>query len=116
MTAAENPEGAAEAAHRPQGRPYRNVGNARAVSMLGVGMVIGAVIGAGVAILVAPDSGSGTRRKISRRMRKLRGDPGVWTKLGRQLRRAAAAKRKAMAVEAKRKEIVARTASIETPG
>ena len=81
--------------------------------MLGLGMVIGAVIGAGIAILVAPQSGSDTRRTISRRVRKLRRDTGVWTKLGRTLSRAAATKRKAMEVEAKRKEIAARTAAVD---
>lgn len=79
--------------------------------MLGIGMVIGAVIGAGVAFLVAPESGAETRRRLGRRAGKLRGDRGVWTKLGRELKRAAAAKRKAMEFEAKRNEIAAREAA-----
>ncbi len=79
--------------------------------MLGVGMVIGAVLGAGIAVLVAPNSGSDTRRKISSRFGNLRSRRGVWGKLGRELKRAAAAKRKEMMIEAKRREIAIRSAS-----
>jgi gas vesicle protein len=78
--------------------------------MLGVGMVIGAVIGAGIALLVAPASGHETRRLISRRAGGLRGRPGVWGKLGRELRKAAAAKRKVMEVEARQREVALRRA------
>ena len=123
MTAVDNPEGvpsgslpadrstsavrvdAASGTSKPRGRPYRNVPDTRSVSMLGVGMVIGAVIGAGVALLVAPRSGSDTRRFLTRRARKIRGRTGVWTRLGRELQRAAAAKRKQMEIEAKRREL-----------
>ena len=105
MTAADTPEGAKKPSRRPRGRPYKQTTD---VSMLGIGMVIGAVIGAGIALLVAPESGAETRRRLSRRAGSLRGGRGVWTRLGRELRRAAAAKRKSDAIEAKRKEIAAR--------
>jgi gas vesicle protein len=111
MTAADDPEGLPESSPRPRGRPYRNVTNVRSVSILGVGMVIGAVIGTGVALLVAPQSGAETRRLISRRAVRLRRRGGVWSKLGRELGRAAAAKRKSIEMEAKRREIVARRAA-----
>jgi gas vesicle protein len=78
--------------------------------MLGIGMVVGAIIGAGIAILVAPESGAETRRRLSRRAGKLRGNRGVWNRLGRELRRAAAAKRKTMDLAARRKEIAERNA------
>jgi len=78
--------------------------------MLGIGMVVGAIIGAGIAILVAPESGAETRRRLRRRAGKLRGNRGVWNRLGRELRRAAAAKRKTIDVEARRKEIAERSA------
>lgn len=73
-------------------------------------MVIGAVLGTGIALLVAPQSGAETRRVIARRAGKLRlgRRAGVWAKLGRELRRAAAAKRKSMEMEARRHEIEAR--------
>jgi gas vesicle protein len=73
--------------------------------MLGIGMVIGTVIGAGIALLVAPQSGLDTRRGFSKRVNRFRGRSRVWTRLGRELKRAAAAKQKAMQIEAKREEI-----------
>ena len=79
--------------------------------MLGVGMVIGTVIGASIALLVAPESGTETRRRISTRAGRLASGAGVWTKLGRELRRAAAAKRKSLEAEAKRNEIEATRAA-----
>ena len=79
--------------------------------MLGIGMVVGAVIGAGIALLVAPETGAETRRRLSRGAGTLRQGRGVWTKLGRELRRAAAAKRKTVEIESKRKEIAERGAS-----
>ncbi len=82
------------AAKRPAGRPFRRVPDARSVSMLGVGMVVGAVIGAGVALLAAPGSGLDTRARLRRRVKGLRRETGVWRKLSRELRRAALVKRK----------------------
>ena len=79
--------------------------------MLGLGMAIGAVLGAGLALLVAPQTGSDTRRVLTRRVERLRGKRGVWSKLGRELRRAAAAKRKAGEIEEKLKEVRLRDAS-----
>lgn len=78
--------------------------------MLGIGMIAGAVIGAGIALLVAPESGAETRRRLTSRADRLRSGRGVWTRLGRELRRAAAAKRKSLELDAKRKEIAARDA------
>ena len=110
MTSAGNPEGVRERVRSARGRPYKNVRDPRSVSMLGIGMVIGAVLGAGIAVLVAPKSGPDTRRQISQRLGNLRSRRGVWGKLGRELKRAAAAKRKEMMIEAKRREIAIRTA------
>ena len=110
MTAADTPEGSSKPSRRPRGRPYKQVNNTRSVSMLGIGMVVGAMIGAGVALLVAPESGAETRRRLSRRAGKVREGRGVWTRLGRELRRAAAAKRKTVEIEAKRTEIAERAA------
>jgi gas vesicle protein len=111
MTSSGNPEPTGERSGPPRGKPYRNVTDARSVSMLGVGMVIGAVIGAGIALLVAPASGHETRRLLSHRAGRLRGNPGVWGKLGRELRRAAAAKRKALEIEARQREVELRRAA-----
>lgn len=109
MTAADTPERGRKPPRRSRGRPHRQVTDSRSVSMLGIGMVIGAVIGAGVAFLVAPESGAETRRRLSQRAGNLRKGKGAWTRLGRELRRAAQTKRKAMEIEAKRKEIAERS-------
>lgn len=106
MTVDHSPETNLEQAQRPVGRPYRNVRDVRSVSMLGVGIVIGTVIGAGIALLVAPQTGSDTRRSLGARVGGLRTGPGVWGKLGKELRRAAAAKRKTLEMETRRKELL----------
>lgn len=85
---------ASRPARKPRGKSYKTVPNVRSVSLLGVGMVIGAVVGAGVTLLVAPRSGRQTRELLGYRAGRLRRDSGVWLKLGKELRRAAAAKRK----------------------
>lgn len=79
---------------RVAGSPYRNVPDKGQISMLGVGILIGAAIGAGVALLSAPQSGEATRDRIRDRIRHLRGKDRPWDKLARELRRAAAVRRK----------------------
>jgi gas vesicle protein len=79
--------------------------------MFGVGMIVGAVVGASIAVLVVPRSGPETRQQIGRRLGKLRSGRGTWGKLGRELRRAAAVKRKQTLIEAKRREIALRAAA-----
>ncbi len=112
MTAADTPEAGRKPSRKPRGRPYKQVTDTRSVSMLGIGMVVGAMIGAGIAFLVAPESGVETRRRLSRRAGSIRGSRGVWSRLGRELKRAAVAKRKATEIEAKRKEIAERAEAI----
>jgi gas vesicle protein len=48
--------------------------SARGSGGLIAGIVIGALIGAGIALLAAPNTGEDTRRQISRRARGLRDD------------------------------------------
>lgn len=63
--------------------------------MLGMGLLIGAVLGAGVALLLAPQAGEETRNSLKRRVRRVRGNPtGVWERLGHELKQAALIKRK----------------------
>ncbi len=95
---------------KPRGRPYKTVVEPRSVSMLGIGMVVGVVIGAGIALLMAPQSGMETRRGLSRQAMRLGGRGNAWSRLGRELRKAAAAKRKSIEMEARHKEIAARRA------
>lgn len=114
MTASETAKPGRDRTRKPRGRPYRNVPGpdaGRSVSMLGVGMVIGAVIGAGLTLLVAPQSGADTRRSLNRTADRLRMGAGAWNKLGRELRRAAQAKRKSLELEAKRNEIETKRAA-----
>lgn len=111
MSAAKDTEGARGPQRRPRGRPYKNVPDTKSAGMLGVGMIIGAVLGAGIALLVAPEAGWETRRRLGRRARTLTGGDGAWTKLGRELRRAARAKRKSLEADAKRSEVEAKRAA-----
>lgn len=86
--------GAGRPARKPRGKSYKSIPNGRSASLLGLGMMIGAVVGAGVTLLVAPRSGRQTRELLSYRAGRMKRDSGVWLKLGKELRRAAAAKRK----------------------
>lgn len=79
---------------RAVGSPYRNVPDKPGVSMLGIGILVGIAIGAGVALLAAPQSGEDTRDNIRDRIRHLRGQDRTWDKLARELRRASALRRK----------------------
>lgn len=72
--------------------------------MLGLGMVIGAAIGAGIALLMAPASGEDTRDRIRHGVRTIRGADGAWEKLGRELRRANAVRRKRHVAQQNREE------------
>ena len=111
MSAADKPEARRGPARRPRGKPYKTVADARSAGMLGVGMIIGAVLGAGIALLVAPQAGWETRRTLTSRARRIRGGTSAWTRLGRELKRAARAKRKSLELEAKRHEIEAKRAA-----
>ncbi|HZJ00115.1 MAG TPA: YtxH domain-containing protein [Gemmatimonadaceae bacterium] len=115
MSAASNAEGARGPARKPRGKAYRNVPDTHSTGMLGVGMIIGAVLGAGVALLVAPQAGWETRRSLRRRAEVITSGDGAWTKLGRELRKAARAKRKSLEAEQKRNEIEAKRAAAGVP-
>ncbi|MEO5903224.1 MAG: YtxH domain-containing protein [Gemmatimonadaceae bacterium] len=89
-------QAASRPARKPRGKPYKSVVNVQSVSALGVGMVIGAVVGAGVALLVAPRTGREIRALLGSGAGRISRGPGVWYKLGSELKRAAAVKRKQM--------------------
>jgi gas vesicle protein len=88
---------------RASGSPYRNVPDSRSISMLGLGMVIGVAIGAGIALLTAPRSGEEMRDRIRDRVRHIRGKDDAWTKLQRELKRAIKVRRRS-ALEKRRTE------------
>lgn len=110
-TAENHGAGSRQPARKPRGKSYKSIPNVRSVSLLGVGMVIGAVVGAGVTLLVAPRSGRQTRELLSYRAGRLRRDSGVWLKLGKELRRAAAAKRKQLEREEARDRVRSHSAA-----
>ena len=83
-----------EPKRRAAGSSYRNVPDSRSISMLGLGMLIGVAIGAGVALLAAPRSGEETRDRIRDRVRHIRGKDDAWTKLQRELKRAVKVRRR----------------------
>lgn len=79
---------------RPSGSPYKRVPDTKSASMLGLGMVIGVAIGAGIALMVAPRSGEELREKIRDRVSSLRGRDDAWGRLKRELKRAKKLRRK----------------------
>ncbi|HUQ98459.1 MAG TPA: YtxH domain-containing protein [Gemmatimonadaceae bacterium] len=60
-----------------------------AIGLFTAGIAVGAILGATVALLMAPASGDETRDRIGRRVRRLRGNDDVWDDLAEELERAA---------------------------
>jgi gas vesicle protein len=67
------------------------------IGLFSAGIAVGAILGAAVALLMAPASGDETRHVIARRVRKLRGDDDIWDDLAEELKRAAAEKEEELA-------------------
>lgn len=79
----------------PQGTPYDESTDWDRVGALAAGIVIGAVIGAGAALLLAPHSGRETRRSLRGLGRRGRNRAGeAWDHLGDELWWLARRKRK----------------------
>ena len=74
----------------PDGFPGETVPDWNNIGLFTAGIAIGAILGASVALLLAPRSGEETRENISRRVRHLRGDDDIWDELAAELERAAA--------------------------
>jgi gas vesicle protein len=60
------------------------------IGLFTAGIAVGAILGATVALLLAPASGDETRHGIARRVRNLRGSDDTWDELAEELERAAA--------------------------
>jgi len=59
----------APAVERPRGSSFRRTVDWERVGLLGAGLLVGAVVGAGAALLLAPSSGRETRTAIRRKAR-----------------------------------------------
>jgi YtxH-like protein len=77
---------------RPRGSPYRRSIDWEHVGLLGAGLLVGALVGAGAALLLAPQTGLETRTAIRRRARFARHRArDAWSELADEL--AAATRR-----------------------
>lgn len=84
---------------RSDGLPHETVPDWNNIGLFAAGVAVGAVLGAAVALLMAPATGEETRHSISRRVRRLRGDDDVWDELAEELQQAAAERREKAAEE-----------------
>ena len=75
---------------KPDGLAPDMVPDWNAIGLFTAGIAVGAILGATVALLMAPASGDETRDRIGRRVRRLRGNDDVWDDLAEELERAAA--------------------------
>jgi len=71
------------------GIPHQTVPDWNNIGLFTAGVAVGAILGATVALLLAPASGDETRHSIARRVRNIRGDDDVWDELAEELERAA---------------------------
>lgn len=72
------------------GLPFETVPDWNNIGLFTAGVAVGAVLGAAVALLLAPASGDETRSGIARRVRHLRGNDDIWDELAEELQLAAA--------------------------
>lgn len=75
---------------KSDGLPDKTVPDWNNIGLFTAGIAVGAILGATVALLMAPASGDMTRHSIARRVRNLRGDDDAWDELAEELERAAA--------------------------
>jgi hypothetical protein len=87
-----------------EGQPFTETRDLGKIATVIAGVAVGAMIGAGAALLLAPASGDETRFAIKQRVRKVtRRERGVWKSLARAMEEAAheqAAKAKMRRVKA----------------
>lgn len=74
---------------RPEKAPAQMVPDWNAIGLFGAGVAIGAVLGAAVALLLAPASGEETRHQIVSRVKR-QDEDDLWEQLADELDRAAA--------------------------
>ena len=90
-----SPSPGAPPRERPVGSPYREQTNWGQAALFSAGIALGALLGAGAALLTAPQSGVETRLALKRRARRARVQAeDRWDGLGRELRGAARRRRR----------------------
>lgn len=73
-----------------EGQPFTETRDVGKMATIIAGVAVGAMIGAGAALLLAPGSGDETRAAIKQRVRKLtRRERSVWKSLARAMEEAA---------------------------
>jgi hypothetical protein len=86
-----------ESPARPKGSPYREEGGWRHAAIFAAGLAVGALLGAGTALLTAPQTGVETRIALKRRARTARVQAeDRFDELGRELRMAARRSRRTL--------------------
>lgn len=82
--------GASQPVTKARGRPYSRTADWRLAALVGAGVAAGAVLGASIALLWAPQSGEHTRLALARELRHRRPwKTSPWDQLGAELRKAA---------------------------
>ncbi len=75
---------------KPRGKPFSREADWRAIALISAGLAAGLVLGAGLALLVAPQSGEHTRLALSQELRRRRPwRKSSWERLGEEFRDAA---------------------------
>jgi hypothetical protein len=74
---------------KPRGRPFAREADWRTVALVGAGVAAGVILGAGMALLMAPQSGAHTRLALTRELRRRRPwRTSPWEQLGAELHKA----------------------------
>lgn len=74
----------------PEEAPVEMVPDWNAIGLFATGIAVGAILGASVALLLAPASGEETRHRIANKVRRREDDDDIWEQLAEELDRAAA--------------------------
>jgi hypothetical protein len=72
---------------RPDDAPVEMVPDWNAIGLFATGIALGAILGASVALLLAPASGEETRHRLAKKVRRQE-DDDVWEQLAAELDRA----------------------------
>lgn len=75
---------------KPRGRPFSRDVDWRLVGLIGASVTAGVLVGAGIMLLTAPQSGAHTRLALSRELKRRRPwSTSPWDQLGQELNKAA---------------------------